>query len=103
VRFSTFFSNLKLKIRKRTFINVLFSKIENRFEKTLHIHFFSVRLRHFRDLTFMLSFLFGEHGHVQTIMLRIAEAQYRRTDGPTDGPTDGEAVFANSWMCIFGG
>jgi hypothetical protein len=20
-----------------------------------------------------------------------------------DGPTDGEAVFANSWMCIFGG
>jgi hypothetical protein len=31
-----FFSNLKLKIRKRTFINVLFSKTQNTFEKTLH-------------------------------------------------------------------
>jgi hypothetical protein len=54
VRFSTFFSNLKLKNEKWTFINVLFSKIENRFEKTLHHHFFGVRLRHFCDLTFML-------------------------------------------------
>jgi hypothetical protein len=33
------------------------SKIE--LEKTLHHHFFGVRLRHFRDLTFMLLFLFG--------------------------------------------
>jgi len=54
VRFSTFFSNLKLKNQKWTFINVLFSKIENTFEKTLHHSFFSVRLRHFCDLTFML-------------------------------------------------
>jgi hypothetical protein len=54
MRFSTFFSNLKLKNQKWTFINVLFSKIENRFEKILHHSFFSVRLRHFRCLTFML-------------------------------------------------
>ncbi len=33
------------------------SKIE--LKKTLHHHFFSVRLRHFRGLTFMLLFLFG--------------------------------------------
>ena len=33
-----------MKIRKWTFINVLFSKIQNRFEKTLH-HSFSQRLR----------------------------------------------------------
>jgi hypothetical protein len=31
-----FFSNLNLKNEKRTFINVLFSKIQNTFEKTLH-------------------------------------------------------------------
>ena len=37
-----------MKIRKWTFINVLFSKIQNRFEKTLHHHFFSVRLPQFR-------------------------------------------------------
>jgi hypothetical protein len=43
-----------MKIRKWTFIFVHFSKIQNRFEKTLHHHFFSVRLRHFGDLTFML-------------------------------------------------
>jgi len=54
VRFSTFFSNLKMKNEKWTFIFVLFSKIQNRFEKTLHHSFLSVRLRHFRDLTFML-------------------------------------------------
>jgi hypothetical protein len=54
MRFSTFFSNLKLKNEKWTFINVLFSKIENRFEKTLHHSFFGVRLPHFRRVTFML-------------------------------------------------
>ena len=78
VRFSTFFSYLKLKFRKRTFINVLFSKIENRFEKTLHHHFFSVRLRHFRDLTFMLSFLFI---HVVTCRPLCCGLRRRRIGG----------------------
>jgi Ni,Fe-hydrogenase I cytochrome b subunit len=54
VRFSTFFSNLKLKNQKWTFINVQFQKSQNTFEKTLHHSFFGVRMRHFRDLTFML-------------------------------------------------
>ena len=51
------------------------SKIE--LEKTLHHHFFGVRLRHFRDLTFML--LCGSHriGHTHTIMLRIAYSRPR--------------------------
>jgi hypothetical protein len=49
VRFSTIFSNLKLKNEKWTFINVLFSKIENRIGKILHHSFFGVRLRHFRE------------------------------------------------------
>jgi hypothetical protein len=49
-----FFSNLEMKNQNWTFINVLFSKIQNRFEKTLHHHFFSVRLPHFRGLTFMV-------------------------------------------------
>ena len=35
-----------------------FQKLKIELEKTLHHHFFSVRLRHFRGLTFMLSFLF---------------------------------------------
>jgi hypothetical protein len=34
-----------MKNQKWTKINVLFQKIENRFEKTLHHHFFGVRLR----------------------------------------------------------
>jgi len=46
-----------MKIRKWTFINVHFSKSQNTFEKTLHHHLFSVRMRHFRDLTFMLFFI----------------------------------------------
>ena len=54
VRFSTFFSNLKMKNEKWTKINVHFWKIENRFEKTLHHSFFSVRLRHFPRVTFMV-------------------------------------------------
>ena len=33
----------------------------------------------------------------------MEQNRLRQKDGPTDGPTDGEAVFANSWMCIFGG
>ena len=48
-----------------------------------------------RPYLYALIFIW-ERGHVQTIMLRIAEAQYRRTDGPTDGPTDGEAVLGDS-------
>ena len=44
MRFSIFFSNLEMKIQKWTFIFVHFSKIQNRFEKTLH-HSFSQLLR----------------------------------------------------------
>jgi hypothetical protein len=42
-----------MKNQKWTFINVLFSKSQNRFEKTIHHHFFGVRLHHFRGVTFM--------------------------------------------------
>ena len=80
-----------------------FQKSKIDLKKTLHHSLLQRPLAPFpRPYLYALIFIWGR-GHVQTIMLRIAEAQYRRTDGPTDGPTDGEAVFANSWMCIFGG
>jgi hypothetical protein len=37
-----------MKNEKWTFINVLFSKIQNRFEKTLHHHFFTRPLEPFK-------------------------------------------------------
>ncbi len=92
-----------MKIGKRTFINVLFSKTQNRIGKNITSSLLQRPLAPFpRPYLYALIFIWGR-GHVQTIMLRIAGAQYRRTDGPKDGPTDGEAVFANSWMTGFGG
>jgi hypothetical protein len=58
-----FFSNLNLKNEKRTFINVLFSKIQNRFEKTLHHSLFKRPPSAVCDLVghcIMLLFLFGD-------------------------------------------
>jgi hypothetical protein len=58
-----FFSNLNLKNEKRTFINVLFSKIQNTFEKTLHHSLFKRPPSAVCDLVshyIMLSFLFED-------------------------------------------
>jgi hypothetical protein len=52
-----FFSNLEMKIQKWTFIFVHFSKIQNRFEKTLH-HSFPIGHSPFHQINniFYLSF-----------------------------------------------
>ena len=97
-----FFSNLEMKNQNWTFINVLFSKIQNRFEKTLHHHFFSVRLPHFRGLTFMV-WRRANRLLQMTALCSGLWGAYSRTDGPTDGPTDGGAVWGNSWMGDFEG
>ena len=63
VRFLMFFSNLKLKNEKWTFINVLFSKIQNTFEKTLHHSLFKRPPSAVCDLVghyIMLLFLFED-------------------------------------------
>jgi hypothetical protein len=60
-----------MKIRKWTFIFVHFSKIENRFEKTLHHSFFSVRLPHFAGSYLYALMRLGGRRAILTIMLRI--------------------------------
>ena len=73
------------------------SKIE--LEKTLHHHFFGVRLRDLRDLTFMLLFLFG--GVVTCRPLCCGFANRRKNTKKVANV--GKAVCANSWMAVFGG
>jgi hypothetical protein len=94
-----FFSNLEMKNQNWTFINVLFSKIQNRFEKILHHHFFSVRTPHFRGLTFMVWRRANRLPQMTALCSGSWGLQYRRTDGPTDGG----AVWWNSWIIGFGG
>ena len=88
-----------MKIRKWTFINVLFSKIQNRFEKTLHHSFFSVRPPHFADLTCMLFFI---NSSVVTCRPLCCGLYFRRKNAK-DGPKSWKAVLWNSWLAIFGG
>jgi hypothetical protein len=88
-----------MKIRKWTFINVLFSKIQNTFEKTLHHSFFSVRLRDLRDLTFMLFFINSRVVTCRPLCCGFVNQQKNTKDGPKSC----EAVFANSWMDGFWG
>ena len=73
------------------------SKIE--LEKTLHHHFFGVRLRHFRDLTFMLLFLFGDVVTCRPLCCGFAN----RRKNTKKVANVGKAVCANSWMAVFGG
>ena len=92
-----------MKNQNWTFINVLFSKIQNRFEKILHHHFFSIRLPHFRGLTFMVWRRAIRLLRMTALCCGLWWVAFSRTDGPTDGPTDGGAVWGNSWMGDFGG
>ena len=73
------------------------SKIE--LEKTLHHHFFGVRLRDLRDLTFMLLFLFW--GVVTCRPLCCGFVNRRKNTKKVANL--GKAVCANSWMAFFGG
>ena len=73
------------------------SKIE--LEKTLHHHFFGVRLRDIRDLTFMLLFLFGDVVTCRPLCCGFAN----RRKNTKKVAKVGKAVCANSWMAGFGG
>jgi hypothetical protein len=67
-----------MKIRKWTFINVHFSKIQNRFEKTLHHSFFTRPPSPFRGPYLYALTLFIYHSHMHTIMLRICKSAKTR-------------------------
>jgi hypothetical protein len=98
-----FFSNLKLKIRKRTFINVLFSKIQNTFEKTLHHSLFKRPPSAVCDLVALhnaLVFIYLD-GHVQTIMRwlrRSPESSHKGSDGR--GGCLAEFLVGRFWGCF---
>jgi len=79
-----------MKIRKWTFIFVHFSKIQNRFEKTLHHSFFSVRLPHFAAPYLYALILFIWYIRTHTIMLRIVYSRKIRKR------------WSKSWGCSFG-
>jgi hypothetical protein len=88
-----------MKIRKWTFINVHFSKIQNTFEKTLHHSFFSVRLRDLCDLTFMLFFINSSVVTCRPLCCGFVNRQKNTKDGPKVG----NVVLWNSWMDVFWG
>jgi hypothetical protein len=81
---ASFFSNLKRKNQKRTFINVLFPKIQNTFEKNDSLHSLrrppSLSCRR-GFVTIMLRRGDERGGHVATIMLRMI-ADDRVADAP---------------------
>jgi len=67
-------------------------------EKTLHHHFFGVRLRDLRDLTFMLLFLFGDEVTCRPLCCGFVN----RRINTKKVANVGRAVCANSWMAVFG-
>ena len=113
-----------------------FQKLKIELEKTLHHHFFSVRLPISAALPLCSCFYFGTWSRADHYaadcggavsadgwsdgwggrfgefldvcirgmiwIIRFGEMEQNRLR-QKDGPTDGGYVFANYWMCVFGG
>ena len=88
-----------MKIRKWTFINVHFSKIQNRFEKTLHHSLIQRPPAAVCDHCIMLFFINSSVVTCRPLCCGFVNRRKNRIKGPKDW----EAVLENSCWAIFGG
>ena len=98
VWFSMFFQKSKAVFEKWTFINVLFSFFDFRFEKKFNIHYFGVRHPIYANLTFMLLVCFNEMVTCKPLCCGL----YSWTKSCKNGRKVGKVILLNSWIDVLG-